>query len=251
MVTDKPGKWRKMIVISSIVGAVLICLAAIILLLTVTGSVGPTQPNSLNLTFAGNGVISDDQLSATRDVLQSRFDALGYGASVTTMRDASGNGLITIHYGNVSADKMAAIATTPGKIEMRIQTAGNQSEHILYGDDISHSTNLVNSSSTDEFTVWTVPITLKQAGAEKFRQACIGQNATSDPENHHIMMLLDSKVICSLPLSEGLAAELASHTIDTMMVNTGRGADGEMLAAKFCSSIAGGKLPVPLRVSGT
>lgn len=240
-----------MLAISMVAGVILVCLLAVAILLVASNYGHQSQPNTLNLTFAGTGSVSGDQIEATKNVLQKRFDAIGYGASVSSEFDNSGRALITVHYGNGSADRITSIATMPGNFEMRIQTSGNQSEHILYGGEVKSASISLHDGQTSASVPWVVSMALSPTGAEAFRQACMAQNVTSDQENHPIIMLLDGNVVYSAPLSRELAEEIANHTIDSLVMSTSPGDEGRELAEKVCASISGGELLLPLEVSGT
>ena len=236
--------------IALIAGAVVVCLLFGIVFVSFHDSWYPSYPNVLNLAFAGNGTVSDDQVSATMTVLQNRFNGLGYDASVSRALNDSRGAIIDVQYGGVSTGGITAIATTPGHFEMRIQTVGNLSEHILYRGEVKSATSHRSTGPVGDPVHWGLSLILTPAGAELFRQACIGQNVTYDPENHNIIMILDGNVVQSAPLSSDLARQIASQPVDTIMLNTGMNDPGYILAEKICASISGGELPVPLKVAG-
>jgi hypothetical protein len=180
-----------------------------------------------------------------------RFDALGYDASVSPALNNSRGAIIDVHYGYVSTSGITAIATTLGHFEMRIQTAGNLSDHILNRDEIKSATCFQSTGPVGDPVSWGLTLILTPAGAEHFRQACIDQNATYDPENHNILILLDGKVVNSVPLSSDLARQIASQSVDTLGLSAGGDGQGYVLVNKICASISDGELPVPLKVAGT
>jgi hypothetical protein len=249
MVSVKPKKsWKLPFIV--IVAGLVVCLLMVVTILMVFGD-HHDRPNLLNLTFAGNDVPSYDQLIATTSVLNNRFNALGIDASASPLRDNNGRSIIYVRYGNVSADRITAIATMPGNFEMRIQTSDNQSEHILYDGEVKSASISLHDGQTSASVPWVVSMALSSTGAEAFRQACIAHNVTSDQENHPIIMLLDGNIVYSAPLSRELVDVIANRTIDSLVMSAGLGDEGRELAEKVCASISGGELPVPLEVSGT
>jgi len=250
MVSDRPEKSRKLFVAGIVVGAVVVCLFVAVALLVISSYGHNTGWGVLDLAFAGNGTVSEDQVSATMTVLQNRFDALGYDASVSRALNDSRGAIISVNYGYVSTAGVTAIATTPGHFEMRIQTAGNLSEHILYRDEVKSATSFHSTGPVGDSVSWGLSLLLTPAGAEHFRQACIDQNATNDPENHSIITLLDGKVVQSTHLSSDMARQIASQPVDTIINNAGMNDQAYVLVETICASVSGGELPVPLKVAG-
>lgn len=250
MVSDMQGKGGKLPVIGLYAIAVIVCLLFAIAFIVIYDYGHLSYPNTIRLSFAGNGTISSDQLSATTTVLQERFKALGIGASISTASDVSGHTFVDVNYGNASGDLVKEIATMPGHFEMRIQTTGNQSAHVLNGSEIT-TASLSRTSDSNGTARWGATILLSPAGAQLFQAACVGYNATVDPENHTIIMLLDGAVISSAPLSTGLADQIEAGKIDTLVINAGNSDAGNVIAAKICACIASRELPVPLKLAET
>ena len=53
------------------------------------------------------------------------------------MRDSQNNAYMQIDFAGMTVDQANTIVGTPGKFEMRIQTTGNESAHVLYGEDVA------------------------------------------------------------------------------------------------------------------
>ncbi len=128
-----------------------------------------------------------------------------------------------IDFAGIPYDQAMKIVGRQGKFEMRIQTDGNNSTHVLYGDEVQGVGDPTSTIQNDGTTSWGVTFGLTSAGAQTFQQACIANGATKDPNNHYVMMLLDDKVFYSRPLSSDLATSLATKPVDTMVAMTGYG----------------------------
>lgn len=249
MTSVKPKKSPSVLIIALIIGAA-VCLLAVVAILVVNG--GPhKQPNLLTLVIAGNNASSNDKISAATSVLRDRFNALGCDASVSQIIDNNGRAFIYVFYGNISTDRVTAIATTPGHFEMQIQTAGNQSDYVLSDTDIKSASCSVEPGTINGSAISGVSIVMTPDGAAKFRQKCIEVNATGDPLNHSIITIMDGQRISAIPLSTSLGNRLPSNPVDVLVITTGSGDEGLSMAEKLSASLAGGELPAPLKVAGT
>lgn len=232
-------------------GAILICLliAAAILIWSYAGTAMLTY--EVQLQFAGNNTVSDDQLAQTKSVLQERFEKLGNSVSVITARDEQGKASVLIRHGGLPHDYVVSTATAPGVFEMRVQTNGSQSEHILYGDEIESISGPVEMPKVDGTVPWGVSIELTPSGAGKFQRACVEAGATSDPESHQITMLLDGGTVQRAPPSAGLASQVNTTAPDHLVINAGTGDAGKAQAQKLVAFLQSGALPAPLEVVST
>jgi preprotein translocase subunit SecD len=248
MVDDKRNS-RKIIIAGLVIGALLVCLLlAAAVLMSSGGSNGATsvQGEHVLKLKAGSGTVTDSQLSQTKSILQNRFQERGYSASISTMRDNQSNAYVLVDYGNMPYNDAVTIATTPGVFEVRIQTSGNQSEHVLYGDDVKEISPV--SSYADANDAWGISFSLTTAGAQKFQQACIDSGATKDPDNHTVMMLLDSQVFYNKPMSSELASSISKKPADTFRAMTGTGDQGKALADQVYMCLREGSLPISLEI---
>ncbi len=88
------------------------------------------------------------------------------------------------------------IVGTQGLFEIRVQTTGNESEHVLYGDQITS----VGVPQKDYDGRWGgVAFSLTDAGAEAFRKAAIESGAVNNPDAHNLVMILDNETVYSAP----------------------------------------------------
>jgi preprotein translocase subunit SecD len=241
------------------IAALLVCILAVAALLkpqTADNSspddrIQVTSPPTLLLKLtplAGDGNVSDSQLSLTKSILKLRLSEYGPDTSVIDLRDEQGTAMIIAHYGNISYDDAVSLATTPGKFEMRIRTEGNESGHILYGDDIRNASAPMWQTMSNGSTVWSVIFKLTDEGAEMFRQACIDSGATKDPNNHSVIMLLDDRMFYSGTLSPEVAGNIDAKPLDSLMAMTGIGDSGHSTARKVSVCLQAGSLPVKVEI---
>lgn len=242
------GGSRKMIVFGLVAGILLVCALAAIAFVVISGSGLLTPAHTLKLQLAGNGTVSDDQLSQTGRVLQDRFKATGADASVSTSRDGNGKTYALVSYGNLTRDEAQAIATAPGVFEMRIQAQANQSEHMLYGDGIETVGDPMEFPPGSGSNNWGVTLKLTPAGAQQFHDVASKYDILGDPENHTVVMLLDGKVVYTAPLSASLAIKIVSTPVDTVMASIGPDYGGKAMALQLKAILQGGELPVRLTV---
>ncbi len=136
---------------------------------------------------------------------------------------------VRVEMAGVDMNEAQQIVGKQGKFEIRIQTTGNETEHVLYGDTITS----VAIPTKDTSGNWGVGFTLSDAGAETFREAAIKYGATTDPSHHQLAMLLDNKTVYSAPLSTNLASSLQTETTRNMIASTGTGTYGQQQATNL------------------
>ena len=256
MAWDKTGSLGK-ILIGVIIGIFLTCLIIAAAILTIyyfglnVTTTTHTFSHSILLKPAGNATMSEKQIGSTLEVLHSRFADYGNNVSMAAHRNESGIPYIVISYDDIPPDTIAAVATTPGIFELRIQTSGNESEHVFYGDGIYdvQSPQLVPINRTEQ---WSVSFSLTYGSREEYKQACIDSGATLDPANHTVMMLLDDQVIYAMPISPYLARDFAqgisAQEIEGMIAVTGTGDIGREKARNVSIYLRSGPLPVKMEV---
>lgn len=254
------GTWTKLLTDYRVILLVIALLLSIIFL-------GPSYSNGqlttnlkFGLDFEGGSfvklklvnnttpTISDKTLEDTKAILENKINSYGLkNTPVNTVRDDSGNAYVLIDFAGIPYEEAMSIVGKQGKFEMRIQTQGNESAFILDGSEVQGVSDPTSELSGTE-TAWGVTFSLTKAGAEKFQQAAIQYGATTAPEEHYIMMILDGKVFYSRPLSAELANNLKTKQVDQMVAMTGTGDEGKAIAKEVAVHMKGGSLPVSVQV---
>ncbi len=194
--------------------------------------------------------ISGQTLEDTKKILETKINEYGLkNTPVNTVRDDQGNAYVLIDFAGIPYDKAMSIVGKQGKFEMRIQTQGNESAFILDSKDIQGvSSEPYTQIGEGGEVAYGVNFGLTRAGAEKFQQAAVKYGATTDPENHYIMMILDDNIFYSRPLSADLASSLKTKPEDSLIAMTGPGNEGKAFAKEVSVHMRGGSLPVSVQV---
>ena len=193
--------------------------------------------------------ISEATLERTKSIMETKINEYGLkNTPVNTVRDDAGNAYVLVDFAGIPYDQAMSIVGRQGKFEMRIQTQGNDSAFILDSSDVQGVSDPASHLDNSGQAAWGVTFGLTKAGAEKFQQACIQNGATTDPNSHYVMMLLDDKVFYSRPLSPELANSLKTKAEDTMIAMTGTGDEGQKLAKDVSVHMSAGSLPVQVQV---
>lgn len=185
-------------------------------------------------------------------ILENKINSLGTrDAKVNTLSGLSGiTRYIRIELAGVDMNTAQEIVGKQGKFEIRIVTEGNSSEHVLFGDAIT-SVGLPAQEPPGSNS-WGVSFSLSEAGATAFREAANQYGATSDPENHHLVMVLDNATVYDAPLSTDLAAQLRSgQNTRQLFASTGTGDAGKEAATALEIHLRAGALPVDVKVAGS
>jgi preprotein translocase subunit SecD len=199
-----------------------------------------------------NETISDATLEQTKQIMEFKINQYGLkNAPIHTVRDEQQNAYMLIDFAGLSVDKAKEIVGKQGKFEMRIQTTGNESVSILDGSDVmgvSPATQFIDADNA-----WGVSFSLTADGAQKFQQACIKYGATTDPNSHNIIMVLDGEEFYARPLSSELAQSIAQRPENTMRAMTGAADDAaaQELAKEVYVHMSGGSLPVQVKEVGS
>lgn len=198
---------------------------------------------------SGNPVYKEGVTTSTRDltkqILSDKLNSLGLkDIPVKTV----GDDYILIDFAGIDLATAKNIAEKPGKFEIRIATQGNESKHVLYGDEIE-SVGIVGYH--DEEGQWYVPFTLTETGAEALQQIAIETGATQDPYSHNLIMYLDEQEVYSAPLSTSAAARLASTPIYSWQASTGPDDDSKTQAEELQIHLRAGALPVNVELMGS
>ncbi|MCZ7362384.1 MAG: preprotein translocase subunit SecD [Candidatus Methanoperedens sp.] len=188
--------------------------------------------------------VSPETISLTKDILDKKFNQLGLKEiPIRTV----GNNYILIDLAGVDMTTARDIAAKPGKFEVRIQVEGNQTEHVLYGDQIT-SVGVPEKESRDN---WGVSFTLTDRGAEALRDAAIQYGAVTKPEAHYLSMYLDGVLVFDAPLARELAKNIQSIPVKNMVATTGQGDVGLNKARELQIHLREGALPVNVEVVGS
>ena len=114
---------------------------------------------------------------------------------------------VRIELAGVDMATAQEIVGKQGMFEIRVQTTGNQTEHVLFGDQI---TSVGVPQKDPYYQTWGVGFTLSDSGAQAFREAALKSGAVDNPSGHNLVMLLDNETVYSAPLSGELAAQIRS-----------------------------------------
>jgi len=209
--------------------------------------------------FAANGAtissyqqgVSKSTAEEVKAILENKINTMGTkDAKVNTLTGLNNVArYVRIEMAGVNMDQAKEIVGKQGKFEIRIQTTGNETEHVLWGDSIT-SVGTETKSAT-QGNVWAVPFTLSEAGANALRDAAIKYGATTDPDNHHLIMILDNQTIFDAPLAKSAAANLATTPNRQWQATTGTGTAGQEAAKTLKIHLHAGALPVDVKIAGS
>lgn len=185
-----------------------------------------------------------------KKILENKLNSGGTKDTKINILTGMGNvaQYVRVELAGIDMNQAKELVGKQGKFEIRIQTNGNQSEHILYGDSISSVGTVAKELRTSS---WYTPFTLNAAGASSLREAAIKTGATSDPQNHHLLMILDNKTIFSGPLEPTLAGQIQAGPVQSMQASTGTGNSGYIQAEDLEIHLRAGALPVETKIVGS
>ncbi|MGB9175987.1 MAG: preprotein translocase subunit SecD [Methanoregula sp.] len=195
--------------------------------------------------------VSKSTADDVKRILENKINAMGTkDAKVNTLTGFNNVArYIRVEMAGVNMKEAQEIVGKQGKFEIRVQTTGNESEHVLSGDAItSVQTPTQSPAGSDK---WGVSFTLSEAGATAFQEAAIKYGATTDPGNHYLVMILDNKTVYSAPLSDELARELQTQKIRQLYASTGTGKAGSSQATELEIHLHAGALPVDVTIAGS
>jgi len=188
--------------------------------------------------------VSEGTRDDTKQILDAKLNVIGLkDIPIKTV----GEDYILIDLAGVDIATAMRMAATPGKFEIRIQTEGNDTAHVLYGDQIEH----VGIPQQEKNIVWGVPFRLTEAGAEELRETALRYNATTNPSTHHLMMYLDKKEVFSGPLAPDLAENIEKTAVKDFVAQTGTDEEGHREAKELQVHLRAGALPVNVKVVGS
>jgi preprotein translocase subunit SecD len=194
--------------------------------------------------------VSESTADDIKRILEDKINSLGTrDAKVNTLSGMSGvTKYIRIELAGADIATAQDIVGKQGKFEIRIQTTGNATEHVLFGDAI---TSVSTPSKEPGSNLWGVGFTLNEEGAQAFRNAALTYGAVDNPEAHELIMLLDDNVVYSAPLSSELAGDLRVSTIRSLSASTGGGDEGLEEAKNLEIHLRAGALPVDVFIAGS
>ncbi|MDK2974663.1 MAG: preprotein translocase subunit SecD [Methanofollis sp.] len=198
-----------------------------------------------------NPGVSRDTAEDVKRILENKVNSLGTkDARVNVLTGLNGvTRYVRVELAGVDMKTANEVVGQQGKFEIRVQTADNESEHVLFGEAVtSVSVPTVYPPGSND---WGVGFTLSEAGADAFREAAISSNAVNDPEHHELIMLLDNKTVYSAPLSSDLAAKLKVESTRELRASTGTGDAGMQDAQNLEIHLRAGALPVGVTVAGS
>jgi preprotein translocase subunit SecD len=158
-----------------------------------------------------------------------------------------GDNYLLIDLPGVSIEEARKLALTPGKFEIRIQTKGNETEHVLFGDQITG----VGVPQTEKGGFWGVSFELTDDGAKALRDAAIQYGAVTNPSAHYLSMYLDGKLVFDAPLAVELARNIQSVPVRNLVATTGPGDVGQEKAKELQLHLRAGALPVQVKEAGS
>ncbi len=209
------------------------------LMATVGGSIVKNMDGTLKYR---EGVTTETR-DMTKDILGNKLNSLGLkDIPVRTY----GEDYILIDFAGIDLATAKDIAEKPGKFEIRIQTTGNDSVHVLYGDDIE-SVGVPGFHDGQ----WNTPFRLKESGALALQKIAIETGAADNPDAHWLNMYLDDNMVYSAPLSPSAAARLKDLPIYAWESSTGGDEDSKVQAEQLQIHLRAGALPVNVELVGS
>ncbi|MCD4807082.1 MAG: preprotein translocase subunit SecD [Methanococcoides sp.] len=179
----------------------------------------------------------------TRDILSEKLNSLGLkDIPVRTV----GEEYILIDFAGTDLTTAKEIVEKPGKFEIRMQTTGNESVHVLYGDSIEKVGIVTQVDGS-----WNTPFTLDEDGAFALQKIAIETGAIADPNSHLLYMYLDDNEVYGAPLSYSAASALNEHPIYSWQASTGAEEDGKTQAEQLQIHLRAGALPVNVVLMGS
>lgn len=187
--------------------------------------------------------VSTETRDLTRDILNDKLNSMGLkDIPVRTV----GDDYILIDFAGIDLATAKEIAEKPGKFEIRIQTTGNQTVHVLYGDAIE---SVGIPTYHDE--QWHTPFILKEEGARALQKIALETGAVDDPNSHYLIMYLDDVEIYGAPLSYSAASKLREGPIYSWEASTGTDEDAKVQATALQVHLRAGALPVNVQLVGS
>lgn len=187
--------------------------------------------------------VSTETRDLTRDILNDKLNSMGLkDIPVRTV----GDDYILIDFAGIDLATAKEIAEKPGKFEIRIQTTGNETVHVLYGDSIE---SVGIPTYHDE--QWHIPFVLDEEGARALQKIALETGAVDNPDSHYLIMYLDEVEIYGAPLSYSAASKLREGPIYSWEASTGTDEDAKAQATALQVHLRAGALPVNVQLVGS
>ncbi|OEU41388.1 preprotein translocase subunit SecD [Methanosarcina sp. Ant1] len=187
--------------------------------------------------------VSTETRDLTKSILSDKLNSFGLkDIPVRTV----GEDYILIDFAGIDLATAKEIAEKPGKFEIRIQTTGNETQHVLYGDSI---VSVGIPGFVDD--QWHTPFTLNEEGARALQKVALETGAVDDPESHYLNMYLDDVKIYGAPLSYDAAAKLRDAPIYSWEASTGTDEAAKTEAKTLQIHLRSGALPVNVVLVGS
>lgn len=224
--------------------------------LEVQKSVPPTELRAATEAAGAVFISSEKGVGVTtaetiKRILESKVNSLGTNdVKVNTLTNSNGvSQYVRVEMAGVDMQTAQDIVGKQGLFELRIVTAANETAHILYGDSVSSVQNPTqNPAGSDN---WGVGFNIDNAGAKALQDACVQYGATTNPQAHNLNMYLDGVEVYSAPLSNDLAMQIATHSVNSLYAGTGSGEDGHKQAQELEIHLRAGALPVQVEIAGS
>ncbi|MGP8337024.1 MAG: preprotein translocase subunit SecD [Methanosarcinaceae archaeon] len=206
-------------------------------------SVGGSILKNTDGTLKYHEGVTTETRDMTKEILSDKLNALGLkDIPVRTV----GEDYILIDFAGIDLATAKDIAEKPGKFEIRLQTVGNETVHVLYGDDIE-SVGVPGFHDGQ----WHTPFRLTETGALALQRIAIETGAVDDPDSHLLNMYLDGNVVYSAPLSLGAAARIKEIPIYAWESSTGWDDESKIEAEQLQIHLRAGALPVNVELVGS
>lgn len=194
--------------------------------------------------------VSKTTAEHVKTILETKINTLGTkDAKVNTLSGLNNVArYVRVELAGVDMNEARQIVGKQGKFEIRIQTTGNATEHVVFGDQI---TSVQMPQKDLQTGAYGVQFSLSEEGAAAFREAAIKYGATDDPDNHELIMLLDNQTVYSAPLNSRLATSLKTEPERTVVASTGAGTSGSNAATNLEIHLRAGALPVDVSIAGS
>ncbi|KCZ70670.1 preprotein translocase subunit SecD [Candidatus Methanoperedens nitroreducens] len=187
--------------------------------------------------------VTEETRDLTKQILEDKLNSLGLKEiPIRTV----GDNYILIDLAGVDMATAREIAAKPGKFEIRIQVQGNETAHVLYGNEI-----IGVDPIQKERDAWGVPFKLSDKGAAALRDAAIQYGAVTDPDAHNLGMYLDDRLVFDAPLAPDLARNIQRVPVRELFATTGTGEEGQIRARELQIHLRAGALPVNVEVIGS
>jgi preprotein translocase subunit SecD len=184
-------------------------------------------------------------------ILESKVNSLGTNdVKANTLTNTNNIAqYIRVEIAGVDMQTAQEIVGNQGLFEIRIVTINNETAHVLYGDTVTSIQNPTQNKAGSGN--WGIGFNLNNDGAKALQQACIQHGAIANPQVHNLNMYLDGVEVYSAPLSNDLAIQIATHTINNLYAGTGSGERGYQQAQELEIHLRAGALPVEVEIAGS